>query len=72
LGLEQQFANFDLHSDQLQNSDQPSLGKNLDAEGDDADEEPVKLFVGQVSNKSLSSSRFHTQWFSTARSVAFH
>jgi hypothetical protein len=48
LGLEQQFAHFALQPNQQDDSDQPSSGKILDIDGDEAEEEPVKLFVGQV------------------------
>jgi hypothetical protein len=48
LGLEQQFAQFGLQTNQQENTDQPSTSQNLDTDGDEAEEEPVKLFVGQV------------------------
>jgi hypothetical protein len=56
LGLEQQFAQFGMHqqegSDQLANSAHNGSSENNDTEhneGEDLEEEPVKLFVGQVS-----------------------
>ena len=51
LGLDEQFAQFGLQSNQQENSDQPSSGTKIDIDGDEAEEEPVKLFVGQVSYK---------------------
>ena len=59
LGLEHQFAHFGLQTNQQDNSDHPSTSQNVDIEGDDADEEPVKLFVGQVGD----TKRFiHESW----------
>ena len=48
LGLEQEFAHFGLQPNHLENSDHPSSSNILDFKGDEAEEEPVKLFVGQV------------------------
>ena len=58
LGLEQQFAHFGLQPNQQENSDHPSSGKNLEIEGDEPEDEPVKLFVGQVGYSRLTCCTF--------------
>lgn len=58
LGLEQQFAHFGVQNNQQESTDQPSSSHNLEIEGDEAEEEPVKLFVGQVGFRRFSEESF--------------